>query len=62
MVCSILAEPPRLGSAKQLIADIGAAGAADRLYDARVHVLGEFIRYHVTEEENELSPSAASRR
>jgi hypothetical protein len=42
------------GSAKQLIAEIGAARAADPRYDARVKVLGEYIRHHVREEENEL--------
>ena len=31
------------GSAKQLIAEIGAAKASDPLYDARVTVLGEYI-------------------
>jgi len=42
------------GSAKQLIAEIGAADAADSHYDARVKVLGEYIRHHVKEEESEL--------
>ena len=42
------------GSAKQLIADIGAAQASDSHYDARVKVLGEYIRHHVKEEEGEL--------
>jgi hemerythrin superfamily protein len=45
------------GSAKTLIADIGAADVADELYDARVKVLGEYIRHHVKEEEGELFPA-----
>ena len=45
------------GSAKQLIAEIGAARASDSHYDARVKVLGEYIRHHVKEEENELFPA-----
>jgi Hemerythrin HHE cation binding domain len=38
-------------SAKDLIAQIGAAEASDSHYDARVKVLGEYIRHHVKEEE-----------
>ena len=45
------------GSAKQLIADIGASNASDSHYDARVRVLGEYIRHHVKEEEGELFPA-----
>jgi hemerythrin superfamily protein len=45
------------GSAKELIAEIGAARASDPLYDARVKVLGEYIRHHVKEEESELFPA-----
>jgi hemerythrin superfamily protein len=44
-------------SAKQLIAEIGAAKASEPLYDARVKVLGEYIRHHVKEEESELFPA-----
>ena len=44
-------------SAKQLIAEIGAAKASDALYDPRVQVLGEYIRHHVKEEESELFPA-----
>lgn len=42
------------GSAKELIADIGASSVTDPVYDARVKVLGEYIRHHVEEEEGEL--------
>ena len=45
------------GSMKALIADIGEAGAEQRLYDARVKVLGEYVRHHVKEEEGELFPA-----
>ena len=45
------------GSAKELIAEIGAAKPSEPLYDARVKVLGEYIRHHVKEEENELFPA-----
>ena len=45
------------GSAKALIAQIGASDPPDSLYDARVKVLGEYIRHHVKEEENELFPA-----
>lgn len=45
------------GSAKELIAQIGSAQASEPLYDARVKVLGEYIRHHVKEEEGELFPA-----
>jgi hemerythrin superfamily protein len=45
------------GSAKELIAQIGAARSSEPLYDARVKVLGEYIRHHVKEEEGELFPA-----
>lgn len=45
------------GSAKELIAQIGAARSSEPLYDARVKVLGECIRHHVKEEEGELFPA-----
>lgn len=44
-------------SAKALIAQIGASNASDPLYDARVIVLGEYVRHHVKEEEHELFPA-----
>jgi hypothetical protein len=37
--------------AKQLIAEIEAMKPADDLYDAKVKVLGEYIKHHVKEEE-----------
>ena len=43
-------------SAKSLIAQIEALSPGDRLYDAKVIVLGEYVDHHVAEEEGELFP------
>lgn len=43
-------------SAKDLIAQILGGGPAESLYDARVQVLGEYVKHHVKEEEKELFP------
>jgi hemerythrin superfamily protein len=43
-------------SAKDLIAQIEAGSPSDPLYDAKVKVLGEYVRHHVKEEEGELFP------
>jgi hemerythrin-like domain-containing protein len=43
-------------SAKDLIAQLEEADAEDELYDAKVKVLGEYVRHHVKEEQNELFP------
>lgn len=45
-------------SAKQLIAEIQAMKAGDRLFDAKVTVLGEYIDHHVQEEEQEMFPES----
>lgn len=45
-------------SAKQLIAEIRSMRAGDRLFDAKVTVLGEYINHHVEEEERELFPES----
>jgi hemerythrin superfamily protein len=45
-------------SAKQLIAEIQAMKAGDRLFDAKVTVLGEYIDHHVEEEESEMFPES----
>ena len=43
-------------SAKDLIAQIEQARAGDGMFDAKVTVLGEYIKHHVKEEQNELFP------
>lgn len=45
-------------SAKQLIAEIKAMKAGDRLFDAKITVLGEYIDHHVQEEEGEMFPES----
>ena len=45
-------------SAKQLIAEIQEMQAGDDLFDAKVKVLGEYVRHHVQEEEKEMFPEA----
>lgn len=45
-------------SAKQLIAEIQGMMAGDRLFDAKVTVLGEYIDHHVEEEESEMFPES----
>jgi hemerythrin-like domain-containing protein len=47
-------------SAKQLIAEIEAMEAGDKLFDAKVKVLGEQVRHHIQEEEEELFPEVQS--
>jgi len=46
--------------AKDLIAQIEAMAVGDDLYDAKVKVLGEQIKHHVKEEEEELFPEVKS--
>jgi len=47
------------GSLKQLVAAIESnSPESDELFDARVKVLGEYVKHHVKEEENELFPRA----
>ncbi len=43
-------------SAKQLIAEIEKMAVGDPLFDAKVTVLGEYVKHHVEEEETELFP------
>ena len=45
-------------SAKQLMAEIEVMQPGDELYDAKVTVLGEYVRHHVQEEEKEMFPQA----
>lgn len=43
-------------SAKELISQIEGMTPRDRLFHAKVMVLGEYVKHHVREEENELFP------
>lgn len=43
-------------SAKDLIAQLGEMEPGDELYDAKVKVLGEYVKHHIGEEQNELFP------
>ncbi|MGH6645128.1 hemerythrin domain-containing protein [Hypericibacter sp.] len=45
-------------SIKQLIASLQSTGANEPHYDARVTVLGEYVKHHVREEEGEMFPLA----
>jgi hypothetical protein len=47
-------------SAKDLIAQLEGAGEIDETYDAKVKVLGEYVKHHVQEEENEMFPQLES--
>ena len=45
---------------KNLIAEIEAMEAGDDLYDAKIRVLGEMVKHHIKEEEDELFPEVQS--
>ena len=45
-------------SAKDLIAQIQAAGEPDEMVDAKVKVLGEYVDHHIKEERGEIFPKA----
>jgi hemerythrin superfamily protein len=44
------------GSLKDLIAQIQDSQNVDEKFDARIHVLKEYVQHHVKEEENEIFP------
>lgn len=44
------------GSAKELIRQLQNGEPGDELYDARVKVLGEYVKHHVKEEQGQLFP------
>lgn len=44
--------------AKELIAQLQAMKVGDRLFDAKVTVLGEYVAHHVVEEESEMFPES----
>ncbi|MDM4771567.1 hemerythrin domain-containing protein [Solimonas sp. SE-A11] len=48
-------------SAKQLISELEAGSPGDELFDAKVKVLGEYIRHHVKEEHRDIFPLARKR-
>ncbi|MCD6681765.1 MAG: hemerythrin domain-containing protein [Burkholderiaceae bacterium] len=45
-------------SAKDLIEQIASMSPDEELYDAKVTVLGEYVKHHVKEEEDEMFPKA----
>jgi hemerythrin superfamily protein len=47
-------------SLKQLIEELDGSKADADLFDARVKVLGEYVKHHMEEEENEIMPQARS--
>jgi iron-sulfur cluster repair protein YtfE (RIC family) len=49
-------------SAKDLIAQLESARPSDDLYDAKVTVLGEYIKHHVKEEQEEMFPKCRKAR
>jgi hemerythrin superfamily protein len=41
---------------KELIATVENSAPDDELYDARIKVIGEYVKHHVKEEQNEIFP------
>jgi hemerythrin superfamily protein len=49
-------------SVKDLIAQVEGVEPDGEMYDARVRVMGEFVKHHVKEEQNEMFPKAQKTR
>ncbi len=49
-------------SVKDLIAQVEGVEPDGEMYDARVKVMGEFVKHHVKEEQNEMFPKAKNTR
>ncbi|HVY04426.1 MAG TPA: hemerythrin domain-containing protein [Burkholderiales bacterium] len=46
------------GTIKQLVATLQESDPSDRLFDANMTVLAEYVKHHVKEEESEIFPKA----
>src|SRR5690606_4729738 len=46
------------GTLKQLIAEVEGKEPDGEMFDARVKVMGEYVKHHVKEEQNEMFPKA----
>jgi hemerythrin superfamily protein len=49
-------------SVKDLIAQVRGVQPDGEMYDAKVKVMGEFVKHHVKEEQNEMFPKAKATR
>ena len=47
---------------RDLIAQVEGVEPDGEMYDARVKVMGEFVKHHVKEEQNEMFPKARKTR
>ena len=45
-------------SLKSLIAEVEGVKAEGEMFDAKIHVMAEFVKHHVKEEQNEMFPKA----
>lgn len=45
-------------SARELIAEISTMSPDEALFDAKVKVLGEYVKHHIKEEQEEMFPAA----
>jgi hypothetical protein len=49
-------------SVKDLIAQVKDVDPGDDMYDARIKVMGEFVKHHVKEEQTEMFPKVKKTR